>query len=492
MRFVSAVGKALRGVAGWVLFLVVAIALGYATRDAWRPLVGGPLVRFLEIDVDSMSEAGHGDEHSHHGSDEHAGHAHEHGEEDPDVLTVSRQARDSLGIRVAQLERRVFDRTIPIPAQLTEIPGRTNYDVTAGLSGVISQVHLRAGEEVQPGRPLFAIRVVHQDAVQLQLELLDALAETEVVDIEIERLESINRTTPGAVAGSRVLQERYKRRRFEHTIASRRQALTMLGFSTEQVRRLIEEHTTDPVGINGNEPHHVDNDLLMDQVVVSAPVSDGDSSAGYLVVDLAAHMGEHVDAGQVLCRLADYSRLYVVGNAFERDLSIVRRAREIGWPISAVFDDEAGSRERIPGLRILYSDPVIDRESRSARFYVPLKNVPTTTADVDSRRYSEWKFRPGQRTELRIPVQRFHNVFVVPVDAVARHGVEHYVFQASGSTFIRRPVTVLHQGEDDVVLADDGSVFEGDFVATSGAYQLQLALLNRASGPVDPHAGHSH
>ena len=59
--------------------------------------------------------------------------------------------------------------------------------------------------------------------------------------------------------------------------------------------------------------------------------------------------------------------------------------------------------------------------------------------------------------------------------------------------FVRRPVTVIYRDENFAVLADDESVFEGTPVAYSGGYQLQLALLNRASGPVGhSHAGHSH
>jgi hypothetical protein len=42
------------------------------------------------------------------------------------------------------------------------------------------------------------------------------------------------------------------------------------------------------------------------------------------------------------------------------------------------------------------------------------------------------------------------------------------------------------------VIESDGTLFPGDVVAVSGAYQMQLALKNKAGGGVDPHAGHNH
>jgi len=94
--------------------------------------------------------------------------------------------------------------------------------------------------------------------------------------------------------------------------------------------------------------------------------------------------------------------------------------------------------------------------------------------------------------EVLVPVERMENKLVVPIEAVAQHGPENFVFQASGSSFLRRPVTIEYRDQQNVVLGAGSRIYEGDAIATSGAYQLQMALLNRSSGPVDPHAGHSH
>ncbi|MCR9116920.1 MAG: secretion protein HlyD, partial [bacterium] len=69
---------------------------------------------------------------------------------------------------------------------------------------------------------------------------------------------------------------------------------------------------------------------------------------------------------------------------------------------------------------------------------------------------------------------------------------EYYVFQQNGDHFDRTPVQVEHQDQFSVVIANDGSLFPGDMVATNGASQLQMALKNKSGGAVDPHAGHNH
>jgi multidrug efflux pump subunit AcrA (membrane-fusion protein) len=76
---------------------------------------------------------------------------------------------------------------------------------------------------------------------------------------------------------------------------------------------------------------------------------------------------------------------------------------------------------------------------------------------------------------------------VLPTSAVAQDGLENYVFQVGGKAIVRRPVTVAYRDANVVVIDEDDNWLEGASLAMTGAYQLQLALLNRAAGPVEPH-----
>jgi len=225
---------------------------------------------------------------------------------------------------------------------------------------------------------------------------------------------------------------------------------------------------------------------LIDKVVITAPKADEATAGGavlYVVENLAVREGQHVDVGVTLCRLGDYRRLYIEGQAYQRDLEFVRQAMTERWNVSAVL--QKGSRDSVPidKLPIVYIDSAIDVETRATRFYVELDNTLATPIEVMERPFADWRFRVGERLEVRVPTEQFRKKLVVPAEAVAEDGLENYVFQVSGDRFVRRPVEIQYRDEQRVVLAEGQMITEGVRIAMSGAYQLQLALQNRAAGP---------
>jgi cobalt-zinc-cadmium efflux system membrane fusion protein len=464
-----------------VLVLCVMVTAAALTTDRWWTPMKPRIAKLLEVHTETDAE-----------HEVHEGHDHE---VDPNLLTISEQARQTLGINISRVKSRgVYERTIRVPGRIVEIPGASLRDVTAGLSGMITKVYVRKGEEIEPGDRLFDISLVHETAIQLQLDLLDALGKQEVTDLEIQRLTGLNQDLAGNISRSRILQQQYERRRLNHTIESRKQALLLLGFSEKQITQLMREHENHAPRESQSKNVAFDDyeHPLIDSISIRAPgeKSNGSrKSPAFLVSELPVHPGEHIETGQLLCRLADYRTLYIEGRAFEHHLPEIRTAIKKQWPVSAVLN--TGEKKTV-NLRILFQNPKVDSDSRTIRFYVELTNSRDKSRRSKGRFFVDWESRPGQLVEVLVPVERMENKLVVPVDAVAQHGPDNYVFQASGSSFLRRPVSIEYRGQRQVVLGAGSRIYEGDAIATSGAYQLQMALLNRASGPVDPHAGHSH
>jgi len=132
-------------------------------------------------------------------------------------------------------------------------------------------------------------------------------------------------------------------------------------------------------------------------------------------------------------------------------------------------------------------------QARTLAFYVRLPNqLIRDVPSPNGLRFVEWKYRPGQRLQLRVPVERWEQQIVLPVDAIAQEGAESFVFLQNGSHFERTPVQVVYRDQTHVVVKNDGAVFPGDVVALRGAHQLQMALKNKSGGGADPHAGHNH
>ena len=149
------------------------------------------------------------------------------------------------------------------------------------------------------------------------------------------------------------------------------------------------------------------------------------------------------------------------------------------------LDSKSDKGKSLENPRSYLADKV-EPESRALRFYVTLPNrLVREDRQACGRRFVYWQFRPGQRTEIKVPVERWTDRIVLPVEAVAQDGAEAYVFEANGDHFDRRPVRVEYRDQRSVVIANDGSLKLGGLVAESAAHEMQLALKNKAGGGVD-------
>jgi multidrug efflux pump subunit AcrA (membrane-fusion protein) len=249
----------------------------------------------------------------------------------------------------------------------------------------------------------------------------------------------------------------------------------------------LRHHSTDNRAVKSSI------DTASASFTVTSSIQSRQSPNRQLVVrELNVEKGQLVTAGQPLCVLADYGQLHLEGRAFEQDVDDIKRAAEKGWPVTAIRETRGNNRETIEGLKIVHLDNEIDLVSRAFHFNVRLSNEIVRRSTIpEGNRFVDWRFRPGQRMQMRVTVEEWPDRIVLPIDAVAQEGVEFYVFQQNGDHFDRRPVHVEYQDQSWVVIANDGSLFPGDVVAFAGAHQMQMELKNKASGGGGGH-GHMH
>jgi membrane fusion protein, heavy metal efflux system len=439
----------------------------------------------------------HEGEHEGEKSDAHAGEhegeeaGHEgHQHDEAASVSLSQNAQANVGIRVAKLEVKPFERTITVPATIIEQAGRSHVQIAAPLTGVVTRIYPRQGEAVVPGQPLFDLRLTHEEVVEAQGAFLQTAEELDVVAREIKRLEQV--TAEGAVAGKTLLERKYEQQKLSATLRSQRQRLLLHGLSAAQVeqilatRTLLSEMTVYVPGQAASpgadaKQHRSAKDLAKE-------------ATGLLQVEqLKVDQGQHVNAGTLLCILADYSELCIQGKAFEQDVPMLDRAASDDSRVSAVIASDGRQRQIVPDLKILSLANTVDAESRAFLFFVQLPNklLRDRTTD-DGRRFCAWQFKPGQRIELRVPVETWKNSVVVPRDAVIQDGAESYVFEKNENHFDRRAVRVLYSDQYSAVLAPDDAMKAGKTIVVAGAYQIHLALKNKSGGAPDPHAGHNH
>jgi cobalt-zinc-cadmium efflux system membrane fusion protein len=424
---------------------------------------------------DDHAEHDH-ERHDHEGEDHEA---HDHAEHDHDeaaVLELTPQALKNIAYKPHKVAKGDYERTISLPGMVVERPGRTQLHVAAPLGGVVTRVHVIEGEAVAPETPLFDVRLTHEELVSAQGAFLKSTEELDVVNREIARLEGL---TEGVVAGSRVRDQRYERQKLEAQLRAQRQALLLHGLSQADVDGIVSTRQ------------------LLQSLTIRAPQHEDDCECAeehlFHVQELSVERGEQVEAGAPLAVLADHCELYIEGTAFEEDAERLRQAAADGVNVSADLLVRDRRETGVEGLKILYLADQIEPESRALHFYLPLLNTVTLDRTDGNHRFIQWRFKPGQRVELRVPVERWAGRLVLPAEAVVSDGAEAYVFvEEEPRHFYRTPVHVLHKDQRSAVIEDDGAVHEGDTIAATGAFQMHLVLKNNAGGGVDPHAGHSH
>ena len=411
------------------------------------------------------------------GEGEHSeGDGHDHGAPaagNPNVLELSPQAAKNIGLKTAAVTLGSFEKTIAVPAIIVERPGRSVIEVSAPLTGIVTRVYPIQGEALAPGQPLFELRMTHEELVQAQSDYLQGLEQLDVVGREIARLEKLAES--GAIAGKTLLERKYEEQKLEAGLHSQRQALMLHGLSEAQVDEIAGTR------------------MLVQGMPVVVPQVEEAGEAGRLlqVQELKVEQGQHVEAGDTLCVLVDHALLYIQGQAFADDAEALSRAAEAGWKLTLV--PAGGSAEDAVGdLEVLYVADQVDADSRALHFYVRLPNTLANDKSDGEHRFVGWRFKPGQRVELRLPVERWEKKIVLPAAAVVREGPDAYVFQQTGKTFTRRPIHVEYADPLWAVVANDGSLYPGDVVALTGAEQMQIAIKNRSGGAIDPHAGHNH
>lgn len=428
----------------------------------------------LGEDHDDLPGREHGNGHSHAGhrcASNHPGH------DETNALEISREAAETIGLSVVRVEKKPFQRSIIVPAMVVQRPGRSVIRVTAPLGGIVTSIEAVQGEAVVAGQALVTIRLTHEELVQAQSELLRSLGELDVVDREIERLEPLAKES--LIPKKTLLEREYEQHKLAAVVAAQRQALALHGLTEEQVEAIVEGRK------------------LFKQLEVAAPppaaAATSESKPLLQVQQLAVERGQHVNAGDLLCVLGDHAELYIEGTAFEQDARQLDRAVQENAQVTAVVESSGETPEFLPGLSILYIADTVDAQSRAFHFYVRLPNsLIRDSGDAEGHRFVSWRFKPGQRLKLKVPVETWPSCIVLPLAAVVQDGPESFVFQRFGDHFDRRPVRVEYRDPYSVVVAKDGGLKLGDVVAASGAEQLHLALKNKSGGGIDPHAGHSH
>ena len=309
---------------------------------------------------------------------------------------------------------------------MIEVPGQSELSIPAPVSGVVERVLVRQGQSIGGEQRVAELRITDEELTQTQTKLLATLARQEVVREEIARLEPL--TSAGTVSGSKKRELEYELKQLLADQRTRMQEISARGLPDRVLESIVDSRVLASklfVALPFSDPTLVTRSVSLD--------STSASQLNYSVTRLDVHPGKSVRRGDTLCTLSLHSELQIRGTAFESDLPVLQKVNDNNWSIVAEFGhvqhDGHAHRHKLGGLQLLHINNHADAGSQTFDFFLPLQNeIERSTRDSAGRSYLQWRFKPGQRVHLRVPLALWQDQLLLPRDAVVIEGPNAFVF----------------------------------------------------------------
>jgi membrane fusion protein, copper/silver efflux system len=363
-------------------------------------------------------------------------------------LRVSPRSAALMQVEVQPAERRQVQVPVSLFGTLEQDETRLR-TISAWFPGRLDWLHVDfTGLAVRAGQPM--VKVYSPKLIAAQEELLQAIR----ADRELE------------ARGVGVVRETTRL-----TVDASRDRLRLLGLDSAQVRELERR------------------DRVEDHVTIPAPVSG-------VVIERLAAVGDYVQTGQPIYRLADLSRLWAQLEVYESDLQQLAVGQQVR------FTTQSYPGEQFDGA-VAFIDPTLDSRKRTARVRVEVANP-------------DGRLKPGMFVRGTVATGSAKAVAVDPpaghgghpADDLAADADAPLVIPASAPLVTGRRAVVYVQLRDtdrptfeprnvllgaragDWVIVREG-LAEGELVVTNGAFKIDSELQIRGRPSMMQPAGGS-
>lgn len=239
--------------------------------------------------------------------------------ENPRQIYLSESARRMAEIEVAPVEKKYVVNEIRLVGKIEYDETRLKY-ITARVAGRIDRLYVNfTGTPVRQGDHL--VELYSPELISTQQELLQTL--------------NILNSFPGETSPD--LKDP-----FERQLHSARERLRLWGLTEAQIEKLEKDRQS------------------TDHITIYSPI-------GGIVIEKNALEGSYVETGARIYTIADLSRVWVKLDAYESDLPWLRYGQEVEC------ETESYPGEVFKG-RLAFIDPVIDKQTRTAKVRLNLAN----------------------------------------------------------------------------------------------------------------------
>jgi len=333
--------------------------------------------------------------------------------------TISLQAAQLKALGIATLAAGGNDaaRSGTLPARVL-VPNAQMRVIAAPVGGMIEMLAVAPGVSVKRGQVL--AHLASPQALELQREALQSASQSGLLQQSLKRDEQL--FAEGLIAESRLQATRAAAAQASALVAERRQGVALAGVAAGK---------------------------LGGPLILTAPI-DG------VVLEQGVQLGQRVEAASLVYRIAKLSPLWL----------------EIQAPVDFAATLREGMAVTLPAIGVTGKLIAIGRTVDAASQTVILRAEVAQGAD---------RLRPGQVVEVGIAGATGEGAAAgqrLPAGALVRHEGKTLVFvqtasNEQGTSFVVRPVQVIGQGGDSVVV---DTVKAGEKVAVKGVSGLKAML----------------
>ena len=329
----------------------------------------------------------------------------------------------ALGVRLMTLQGGAQALAVSYPAQVL-VPPQQELVLTSPVTGLVTQVLVQSGQQVQAGAPL--LRLQSPDLGQMQMQYLQAASRARLAGETARREGAL--FGEGIIPARRVAEARAAREEADAALAQAASALRLAGIGSGELRDLAR------------------TGRLQDGITLRA------TRAG-AVLALEARIGQRVAPADPLLRLADLRRLWL--------------GIEVPLEVSARWQ---------PGTEVTVQGQAL--KARILRV-APQGNMASQSLLVTAALPADAPLRPGTFVMVAMPGAE-QSGWSLHLAAMIREGSAAYVFVRNAQGFAVRPVHIVAASAQEVRV--QGDLRAGDQVAVAGVVALKGAWQESRGG----------
>lgn len=348
-----------------------------------------------------------------------------------ETITLTPQQQAALGIRLGQAEQVNSFSSLKFPGEVILPVGR-EYIVSAPQTGLIEQMYVAAGQQVQRGQPM--VRLSSQELVTLQRDYLQSQTRQRLAKKNLDRDATLFKED--IIAERRLLTTQAEFEEADVVLQQSRQSLRIAGLGESTINQLNSARN------------------LGSGTTLTAPISGQ-------VIEQNVSAGQRVDPATPLFKVADLSTLWLL----------------IHVPVDSLNTIRQGSKVRIGNSGIEGKVIAIVRNTN--------RNEQTVQVRAEFRD-PEQRLVPGQFVEAQLALDEAGNnadsksqVFRLPRNAVTRHAGNAYVFsKVSQQEFAAQQVEVMAETGNQATIKSASPLHRP--VAVSGIATLKAAWIGHS------------